>query len=222
MSVGETPALPAEEHHIAVGRTARFYVAGAGPAARELWFALHGYGQLALRFLRSLAPVMDGRRVIVAPEGLSRFYVDAAMREVVGASWMTREDRLAEIDDYLAYLEAVRSEVRSTTPPDARRVVFGFSQGVATAVRWVTRGDVEPASVILWGGDLPPDADLTAPGLRHATVTLVCGRGDRYVTEKILARDEARLREAGVRYDIVRFEGGHEIVPEVLARVARA
>ena len=36
----------------------------------------------------------------MAPEGLSRFYLEGFSGKV-GATWMTREDRLNDIDNYL-------------------------------------------------------------------------------------------------------------------------
>lgn len=57
-----------QEHRIAVARTARYFTLGR--AEREVWFVLHGYGQLADRFLRHFDPIDDGTRLIVAPEGL--------------------------------------------------------------------------------------------------------------------------------------------------------
>ncbi|MEJ2217163.1 MAG: hypothetical protein P8099_11165 [Gemmatimonadota bacterium] len=103
------------ERHITVSRVARYYTLGP-PAidAAEVWFVLHGYRQLAGRFLRRFEALDDGTRRIVAPEGLSRFYVDDdsgphGPGSRVGASWMTREDREREIDDYVAYLDAVAS-----------------------------------------------------------------------------------------------------------------
>src|SRR2546425_1041706 len=88
-----------QEHHLAVDKTARYYSLGEpGPATRQLWFVCHGYGQLAGRFLRHFEPLDDGSRVIIAPEGLSRFYLSESPAERrVGASWMTREDRLVEM-----------------------------------------------------------------------------------------------------------------------------
>src|SRR5438445_8877211 len=103
-----------QEHHLAVAKTARYYSLGEpGPATRQLWFVCHGYGQLAGRFLRHFEPLDDGSRVIIAPEGLSRFYLSESPAERrVGASWMTREDRLVEIGDYVRYLDAVHDHVR--------------------------------------------------------------------------------------------------------------
>src|SRR5712692_3984827 len=119
-----------QEHRLAIARTARYYTLGAlGPATRQVWFVCHGYGQLAGRFLRHFAPLDDGSRVIVAPEGLSRFYLtERAAERRVGASWMTREDRLAEIDDYVHYLDAVQTAVAASGHPAPAAVhALGFS-----------------------------------------------------------------------------------------------
>ena len=59
------------EHRIEVTRTARYWTLGAEDAPTEVWFVLHGYRQLAERFLRRFVPLDDGSRLVVAPEGLS-------------------------------------------------------------------------------------------------------------------------------------------------------
>src|SRR6266704_6639708 len=94
-----------QEHHVSVTRTARYFTLGSSRGVAEVWFACHGYGQLAGRFLEKLRVLDDGTRYLVAPEGLSRFYLsESATARRVGASWMTREDRLVEIEDYVRYL----------------------------------------------------------------------------------------------------------------------
>lgn len=210
------------EHHLGVRRTARYFTLGpAAATAREVWIVLHGYGQLAARFLRAFAPLDDGTRCIVAPEGLSRFYAETGRNDKIGASWMTREDRLAEIDDYVRYLDALSAEVmRGAVVPVT---VLGFSQGTATAARWLAQGNVRAARLILWGGEVPPDLDLAAARQRweKTDVTLVVGSEDPYITPKVLSRDEQRLREHGISFRVEGFEGGHEIVPDVLGRVAK-
>src|SRR5690606_17166198 len=57
-------------------RTARCAVRGPADASavHELWFALHGYGQLAASLANDIGAIDDGTRLIVAPEALSRFY----------------------------------------------------------------------------------------------------------------------------------------------------
>lgn len=217
-----------QEHHLSVARTARYYTLGEAPTAfREVWFVCHGYGQLAGRFLRHFAALDDGTRLIVAPEGLSRFYVGSGSgaSEQVGAAWMTREDRLAEIHDYVSYLDAVYAEVFGGVDRAAVRVhALGFSQGTATVSRWIAFGTARVDRVVLWGGEVPPDLDLAAARerLAGAGLTLVAGRQDEFLTPKIVARDEARLRELGIPCRVARFDGGHEIDELTLKSLAIA
>lgn len=211
------------EHHLTVPRTARYYTLGTlGPRVREVWVVLHGYGQLAGRFLRHFDALDDGTRLVIAPEGLSRFYLDGNTSRKVGAAWMTREDRLAEIADYVRYLDQVTAAAIGA-PIDAgiRLTVLGFSQGTATAARWLAQGTATmrgPRSLILWGGEVPPDLDLAAAQRRweDLDLILVVGSEDEFITPKVLARDEARLQAAGIRYRVVPYDGGHEIRAEVL------
>jgi len=214
------------EHHLSVPRTSRYFVLGEpGPAVREVWFVLHGYGQLAARFLKAFSALDDGSRLVVAPEGLSRFYLDPAGRDKVGASWMTREDRLNEIADYVRYLDAVSTEVRGRLDSDTARVhALGFSQGTATACRWAALGTAPVDRLVLWGGEVPPDLDLVAARERLAPLdlVLVAGSRDEFITPKVLARDEERLRGAGIAYRVIRFEGGHEIDGGVLRQLTEA
>src|SRR5882762_5598050 len=117
---------------------ARYFTLGDPAHAEQMWFACHGYGQLAARFLEKLRVLDDGRRYLVAPEGLSRFYLSESPTERrVGASWMTREDRLAEIDDYVRYLDAVYADVfGSLARAQVTLHALGYSQGASTVSRW--------------------------------------------------------------------------------------
>jgi hypothetical protein len=51
-------------------------------------------------------------------------------------------------------------------------------------------------------------------------MTLVYGRSDAFFTPKVVAQNEARLREQNIPYAIVPFDGGHEIAEAVLREVA--
>src|SRR5207302_5058394 len=84
------------EHSIKVRRSARYYTLGPDDerTVRDVWFVLHGYGQLAAQFIGIFEAVNDGTRLIVAPEALNRFYVAGvetapAAERGVGATWMT-------------------------------------------------------------------------------------------------------------------------------------
>jgi predicted esterase len=216
------------EHHLTVERTARYYTLGDPRSApRELWIACHGYAQLAGRFLRALEPLDDGTRLIVAPEGLSRFYLESPgvphAQSPVGASWMTREDRLAEIDDYLVYLDALHEQVRHEMRPEPlRTVAFGFSQGAATVSRWAARGDPCVDRLILWGSLLPHDLDLAACAgvLRAMEIVAVVGDADAHLPPAALAEQLDRLAAAGIPARLIHYPGGHRIEPEPLLEAA--
>jgi predicted esterase len=223
------------EEHLVVPRTARYFVLGdPGPAVRDVWIVCHGYGQLASWFLKSFEPIAAPDRVIVAAEALSRFYLDQpngqnASSRRVGASWMTREDREVEIADQIAYLDRLAATVFATMPRDQVRLrVLGFSQGVATATRWVSLGAVVPDEVIVWAGAIP--AELTPASIVRTTgstrgaplLTVVLGTHDEYAKWANLAEDASRFRLPGVEVRYYSFDGTHTIDAETLQRVARS
>ena len=75
MSQQKDPHL-AVEHHLTVTKTARYWTLGdTTSSGGDAWFVLHGYKQLARRFLKRFGSIANGSRIIVAPEALSRFYV---------------------------------------------------------------------------------------------------------------------------------------------------
>jgi predicted esterase len=219
-----------EEHHIRVPRTARYYLLRTGAERgmdSEIWVVLHGYRQLARRFVRRFAPLATGARTIVAPEALSRFYIEDepgphGPESRVGATWMTREDRLAEIGDYVEYLDELHATLLS--PADRRRVtVLGFSQGAATVSRWAALGRARIDRLILWSGALAHDLDLraAAPRLRTLGLTYVIGRRDGWAGPDRLAAEHERLRTHDIPYRLIRYDGGHEIEDDPLRRLAR-
>ncbi|HEX9611834.1 MAG TPA: dienelactone hydrolase family protein [Gemmatimonadales bacterium] len=209
------------EHRLTVPRSARYF--SLGKPVREVWFVLHGYGQLAATFLAEFAALDDGARLVVAPEALSRYYVDHRNRKV-GASWMTREDRLVEIEDYVRYLDAVYADVfRAVDRASVSAHVVGFSQGAATGSRWVAMGAARLDRLMLWGGEVPPDLPLERPNerdrLARSRLTLVLGSRDEFITDKVVARDTERLAAAGVPHRVVRYDGGHGIDERVLRQL---
>jgi predicted esterase len=206
-------------HHLRVQRTARYYtLGGESPERRAIWFVLHGYSQLAGEFVRYFVDLAAPDSLIVAPEALNRFYTVAvekipARDRPVGATWMTREDRAYDIADYVEYLDVLYDDVvGQNASGDVAINVIGFSQGAATATRWVTHTNRRIDRLILWGGLLPPETELT-PGnaLRRSRLTIVVGTRDQYVNAAALDGERARLDTAGLPYDVIQFEGGHAI-----------
>jgi predicted esterase len=210
-----------------VSRTARYFTTGEPHEnVRELWFVCHGYGQLAGRFIRHFESIASSERLIVAPEALSRFYVEVAGKTHadthVGASWMTREDRLSDIEDNVEYLDALHAHIMASLGGASPTfTALGFSQGVATVARWLERTKVHVDRALLWGSTIPADVDLAAaPALRAARIAAIAGSADEHATPEMLATQDARLTTNGIAYERVIFNGSHRIDRDVLGRLA--
>jgi predicted esterase len=212
------------EHHLQVRKTARYLTLGDPSTASGLWYVLHGHGQLAGLFIRHFAPLDDGRRCVVAPEALNRYYTEptswkGAGEARVGATWMTREDRLTEIGDYVHYLDALHDHL--APGPDVPVTVLGFSQGVSTAVRWICRGRIRPRTTVLWAGTLPPELDAAAAEpLRASRLFRVLGNADEMAARDVVAGELEREKLLGLEAEHISYAGGHKLDAAALAAIA--
>jgi predicted esterase len=213
-----------EEHHLSVTKRARYFTIGGDPgrAAGEVWYVCHGYRQLARRFLNRFRHLATPERLIVAPEGLSRFYLEGgegqphSAEDRIGATWMTREDRETEIGDYVRYLDDLKSHLEGSSRP-TRRLVLGFSQGVHTVCRWTALGSAKPDRLVLWGAyppvDFPEDGGRALEGV---DVVVVRGRADTYITDASHTGELSRMAGMGIAYREMAHSGGHALDGAVL------
>ena len=95
------------ENSISFQFSARFYDNGVAVSeAVEVLFALHGQGQLGKFFIKKFEILASKKILVIVPEGLSRYYLDGSGGRV-GATWMTSENRLVDIENYLSYLNQI-------------------------------------------------------------------------------------------------------------------
>lgn len=212
------------ERHLTVARTARYHQLGSLSAqTRHVWFVCHGYGQLAEYFIRHFAFLAeaDPHTVIIAPEGLSRFYLNGNGGRV-GASWMTRDDRQHEIHDHVNFLNQLAETVLDECLPEVQVTVLGFSQGTATVGRWLAQAWFRPARLILWAGGFPEDIAPAAAQslLRNVSLTMVVGTADEYVSPGKTAQQQALLQQLGGSPTLVTFPGKHELNRAILEQLA--
>lgn len=205
-------------------RTGRYALLGADAThARRVWIVLHGYAQLITRFARHFDGIVPPDTCVVTPEGLSRFYIDLPQPDGrhlqrVGATWMTREQREDDIADAMAWLDTVYDDVMGA---DQSRPLglLAFSQGVATASRWMAHRALQPNAFVAWAGGLAHDVsddDLRA-ALHRARVSVVRGDTDELVSEVQLHEQVARLHRLAPATAVVRFSGGHVLDRTTLA-----
>jgi predicted esterase len=207
------------EKKIITPKTGKYYILGdPGDKTKNIWFALHGYGNLASDFVDKFKDIANESTIVIVPEALNKFYVKGFYGKV-GASWMTKNDRENEIKDYLNFLNNVYNrEVSKIFKPDLKLNLFGFSQGTATASRWTLHNKFKVDKLILWGGSLPKDIDFKKARITFTTtaLTIVVGKNDEFITEENLSGELKVLEEKKIRYVLKKYDGKHEIQNDVL------
>ncbi|NQV52134.1 MAG: phospholipase [Flavobacteriales bacterium] len=199
----------AKEHTLKVQKTARFYTLEPMGEHRADLLAIHGYRQLGKYFIHQFSALTKlGVRVIV-PEGLHRFYIDGYSGRV-GASWMTKEDRLSDIDDYIAYLSRLYESMELGKVP---LHILGFSQGGPTACRWLASTEVAISSLILHSTVFPNDFDFEGQRdrLREIPSFAIFGDDDPFASEATIQEKMAWMEAKGIAPVLLRFKGGHVI-----------
>ena len=206
-------------HPIKFEKSAHYYTLGEFTGNTEyIWLVCHGYGQAADRFINKFDILDTEKHFVIAPEGLSRFYWGGFTGEVV-ASWMTSKDRLDEIEDYVQFLDMIMDVA---VPPTfgGQIIMLGFSQGVATLMRYLDRHRPSIEKVILWAGVFPPDINYSEfyEYLNTMELHYFYGDQDEFITKERFDREQETIRSEKIRVQLHPFLGPHKIMKEVLLR----
>ena len=178
----------------------------------EIWFVLHGYGQLPQYFIRKFKEIENDQRVIVAPGGLSRFYLNGFSGRV-GSTWMTKEERLIDIENYINYLNKVAENILNNASKDVKITLLGFSQGSATVCRWVEKLSFSFERLILHSGAFPPDVDFSglSSKLEDKEIYMRRGTEDEFINEERKKEQKSLIEKLKVEVNEIQFEGKHDI-----------
>ncbi len=206
------------QHRITFPYQARFHQLGeVHTETRDIVFVLHGHGQLSEFFIRKFSSLDDGKTVIYAPEGLSRYYLQGFSGRV-GATWMTREDRENDILNYLTYLDAIYAQLHTGWPGQVKVHIIGFSQGAATATRWVLNGNIKADRFILWAGILPFDMNIEKSRIIFSQMETISVHGTRdpYLNDETTKEMTDLTGKTGAEFTFLTFDGEHVIDEEML------
>jgi predicted esterase len=203
-------------HKIKTTKTARYFMSGSiTNNTKQVWIVLHGYGMNPGIFLQKFKPLFSDHLVFIAPEALNRYYVKGSAGNV-GASWMTKEERLDEINDYVNYLDKVTTTLAIN--PTIELIVLGFSQGASTLARWISKSKFTPTTIIFYAGVFPPDLELSfADNVWKTSKTIVLiGSNDEFYDPQQFINTFKPLESINPAIEFVTFDGKHEIIPEIL------
>lgn len=208
-----------KEKHITTLKSSRYFLLGElSHKTRDIWILFHGYGQLASEMLNSFKGFENDQRVFVAPEGFSRFYKKGFFGQV-GASWMTKEDRDSEIKDYLLFINNIYKQVSAEVNVVKSSInLFGFSQGAAAAFRVFADNKFKVDNLVLFASPPPSDVDLRKIRILSASTSIkvLAGRNDKLVDLSKMKEGVQPLLDNKVKFDLIEFDGGHEITESVL------
>lgn len=211
-----------QKHQISIQKTAQYVTIGTLHEQTEnVWFVIHGYGQLAEHFIKKFRVLDDGKTVIIAPEALSRFYLNGFTGRV-GATWMTRHERDAEITDYINYLNLLYKTTFQDTDISKLKIhILGFSQGTSTVARWCMNEAIKYDRLILWAGYFGNGiADVIDPiKLIEKEVILCYGKSDEFLVKIDIEQYEKDIQQVIPQVQIYTFEGGHTIDEELLLKI---
>lgn len=135
---------------------------------------------------------------------------------------MTKESRLDDIEDNFNYLEEIVKKYQSDYPGSSVNIL-GFSQGGATACRWMVSTELTIDNLILYGAtfpsDLMPAFDFGNKIKRN--IFYVLGYSDQYISQEEKANQIALLKLLGKDIIDINYEGGHDIFSEVLLKIEK-
>lgn len=205
-----------QDHNIEIKQQAKFYTLGRlQPHTPAIWMVAHGYGQLARYFIRHLQVLANAGHYIVAPGGLSQFYLQGFSGRV-GASLMTCEDRQYDINNYVNYLSGIYHSTIQGHPAPLN--LPGFSQGVSIICRWAVPEEPAFNRLVMWAGYFPEDLpiNLSRSDLQGKMLSLVYGNKDPFINPEKKEELKVLFRKLDVLPEVTEFCGLHEINQEVL------
>ncbi|MGB5819164.1 MAG: esterase [Saonia sp.] len=184
---------------------------------KHVWLVCHGIGYLSRYFLKYFNELPADENYIIAPQAPSKYYLNGEYKHV-GASWLTKENTGMGIDNVVSYLDTVYTAEH--IPPHCKLIVFGYSQGVSVAMRWVAKSKVNCHQLVLYSGGIPHElvtGDFDFLKENNTRVTIIIGDKDQYLTPERMETESKKIETLfQERAKQLIFEGGHEVKKEII------
>ena len=181
---------------------------------KNVWFVCHGMGYLSRYFIKYFKGLNADENYIIAPQAPNTYYQGKDFKHV-GASWLTRENTKTEIKNIMEYFNAILNA--ENIPEDVNLIVFGYSQGVSVASRFVTKKQIQCSQLVLHSGGIPKELKSDDFKFLKAKVSLIYGDKDEYITKERLEYENTRAKELfGKDVTIINFDGVHEVNTKII------
>lgn len=184
---------------------------------KNIWLVFHGIGYLSRFFLKYFKDLDPLENYIIAPQAPSKYYLNGKYIHV-GASWLTKENTTLELENVTNYIEAVYEA--ENIPNHLPIMVFGFSQGVSIATRWVSHKKLACSQLILYAGSIPDElkpSDFEFLEAAKTKIKIIIGTQDHYLNEERKKSETEKIKQLfNHKAEIISFHGGHEVKKEII------
>ena len=181
---------------------------------KNVWFVCHGMSYLSRYFLKYFAELNPDENYIIAPQAQSKYYIPPKFKHV-GASWLTKENTAKETENVIRNFDAILEA--ENIPNHVNLIVFGYSQGVSVAMRYVAKRQLECSQMVLHSGGIPKELTATDFDFYKGQITLIYGKDDEFLNDKRMVYETNRVQELfGDSVTIKPFDGRHVVNVELV------
>ena len=187
---------------------------------KRVWIVFHGIGFLSRFFLKYFNELPADENYIIAPQAPSKYYLNGEYKHV-GASWLTKENTKQESINLFNYIDAVLAN--EDISKNCELIMFGFSQGVSIAMRYLAYSKLQCNKLVLYAGGIPTELDKeNFQYLSNTEIISILGISDEYLTHNRLIEENTKLKKLfGDSIQHINFEGGHEVKKEIINNLAK-
>ncbi|MDG5491833.1 alpha/beta hydrolase [Psychroserpens sp. SPM9] len=184
---------------------------------KNIWFVCHGMGYLSRYFLKYFKTLNAEENYIIAPQAQSKYYIAPKLKHV-GASWLTKENTIAETENVMHYFDAI-FEHEQLLKHNKTLILFGYSQGVSVVMRYMAKRQIQCSQLILHSGGIPKELSSQDFNFFTGKTSLIYGTNDEYLNESRIELELQKARDLfKTNLNIIPFEGVHEVNVSLINR----
>ena len=181
---------------------------------KNIWIVCHGMGYLSRYFLKYFKALNADENYIIAPQAQSKYYLKDQFTHV-GASWLTRENTIAETVNILNYIDAVIENEQ--LPLHSNIIMLGYSQGVSIVMRYVASRKLQCNQLVLMSGGIQKELTQDDLNFYNGMVKMIYGDKDEYLNNERLVYEQRRIKELfKENVEIIPFDGNHMVNVELI------
>lgn len=175
----------------------------------NIWFVCHGMGHLSRYFIKQFESLPSTTNYIIAPQAPSKYYINPTYKRV-GASWLTKENTIDEMENIVSYFDAIFKNQRLNSNPNL--ILLGYSQGVSVAIRYAARREIQFKEMWLVAGGIPKELNQSDFSYLKSNppVKFFYGNKDEYLNETRIREESTKLTQLFRNSEIHEFEGTHD------------